>query len=300
KGEKMSKSKGNVVDPIKIIEKYNADALRFWAAGSTLGDDLPFLEKDLVTGQKIITKLWNASKFAVMNLIGKEGEKDYDESAAPKKFAVIDLWLLAQLNELIKDCTESFDNYEYAKPKLAVEKFFWHTFCDNYLEIVKDRFFNKDRYTEDEVLSAQYTLYNTILAILKIIAPIMPHITEEIYHIYFSDIENQKSIHVSEWPTADTSWQGKEADEALKAGNLAVEVIATVRRYKTENKMAMNFEVASAVIKCKKENKKQLELVLNDLKNTLKIKDLSVSTADKIDDSDLKTNVDGLHISVIK
>ena len=304
KGEKMSKSKGNVVDPIKIIEKYNADALRFWAAGSTLGDDLPFLEKDLVTGQKIITKLWNASKFAVMNLIGKDGEKDYDGTSAPKKFAVIDLWLLAQLNELIKDCTLSFDNYEYAKPKLAVEKFFWHTFCDNYLEIVKDRFFNKDRYTADEILSAQYTLYNTILSILKIIAPIMPHITEEIYHIYFAEIEKQKSIHVSCWPKENKLWDASEenkdgtAAEALKAGNLAVEVIAAVRRYKTENKMAMNLEVASASIKCKKEDKKPVELVLKDLKTTLKIKELSVSAADKIDDSDLKTNVEGLGVFV--
>ncbi len=314
KGEKMSKSKGNVVDPIKIIEKYNADALRFWAAGSTLGDDLPFLDKDLVTGQKIITKLWNASKFAVMNLVGKDGQADYDGTSAPKKFAVIDLWLLAQLNELIKDCTESFDNYEYAKPKLAVEKFFWHTFCDNYLEIVKDRFFNPKNYTEDEILSAQYTLYNTILAILKIIAPIMPYITEEIYHIYFAAVEKQKSIHVSEWPKENNLWDAKGdskdskedkssksqngASQALAAGNLAVEVIAAVRRYKTENKMAMNLEVAGAVIKCKKEDKKFIELVLNDLKATLKIKELKVSV-EKIADSDLKTNVEGLAISVI-
>ena len=208
------------------------------------------------------------------------------------------------MNELIKDCTLSFDNYEYAKPKLAVEKFFWHTFCDNYLEIVKDRFFNKDRYTADEILSAQYTLYNTILSILKIIAPIMPHITEEIYHIYFAEIEKQKSIHVSCWPKENKLWDASEenkdgtAAEALKAGNLAVEVIAAVRRYKTENKMAMNLEVASASIKCKKEDKKPVELVLKDLKTTLKIKELSVSAADKIDDSDLKTNVEGLGVFV--
>lgn len=309
KGEKMSKSKGNVVDPIIVIEKYNADALRFWAAGSTLGDDLPFLDKDLVTGQKIITKLWNASKFTVMNLVGKKEDNNenytaYDGKSMPKKFTVIDLWLLAQLNELIKNCTESFDNYEYAKPKLAVEKFFWHTFCDNYLEIVKDRFFNKQRYTEDEVLSAQYTLYHALLAILKIIAPIMPHITEEIYHIYFAEVEKQKSIHVSEWPKENKLWDSKEdatqnknAEQALAAGNLAIEVISAVRRYKTENKMAMNLEVASAVIKCKKEDKKLLELVLNDIKTTVKIKELNASI-EKIADSDLKTNVDGLVINV--
>ncbi|MBI2135893.1 valine--tRNA ligase [Candidatus Woesearchaeota archaeon] len=306
KGEKMSKSKGNVVDPVKIIERYNADALRFWAAGSTLGDDLPFLDKDLVTGQKIITKLWNASKFTAMNLVGKDGEADYDGTSAPAKITVIDLWLLAQLNELIKNCTESFDNYEYAKPKLAAEKFFWHTFCDNYLEIVKDRFFNRQSYTEDEVLSAQYTLYNTILAILKIIAPIMPHITEEIYHIYFAEAEKQKSIHVSEWPKENRLWdakgdatQNKDAVQALAAGNLAIEVISAVRRYKTENKMAMNLEVAGAVIKCKKEDKKLIELVLNDIKNTVKIKELNASI-EKIADSDLKTNVDGLVINVTK
>ena len=99
-GKKMSKSKGNIVDPREMIERYSVDALRFWAAGSSLGEDLPFQEKDLVTGQKFVTKLWNASKFAIMHL------KDF-ENKKPK-LEVVDKWILSKLSRIIKDSTDSF------------------------------------------------------------------------------------------------------------------------------------------------------------------------------------------------
>ncbi|MBU0535901.1 MAG: valine--tRNA ligase, partial [Nanoarchaeota archaeon] len=134
-GKKMSKSKGNVVEPQEVISKFGADCLRFWAAGSKLGEDLPFMEKDLVTGKKMITKLWNASKFAITLL----GEYTPEE---PKKLKTIDLWLLTKLNKIINQATESFDKYEYSKTKLESEKFFWQVLCDNYLEIIKDRLYN--------------------------------------------------------------------------------------------------------------------------------------------------------------
>jgi len=112
-GEKMSKSKGNVVDPKIVLETYGADALRFWAAGSKLGEDLDYQEKDLLNGKKFVTKLWNASKFVFMNLADYKNEK-------PKKLERVDKLFLDKLNSLVKLCTESFESYEYSKIKMEV------------------------------------------------------------------------------------------------------------------------------------------------------------------------------------
>nr|HIK01348.1 valine--tRNA ligase [Candidatus Undinarchaeales archaeon ERR594346 U_76725] len=141
RGRKMSKSRGNVVRPQDMIEKYSSDALRFWAAGSKLGDDMPFQEKDLVTGVKFVNKLWNATKFANMHLEDYKGRR--------KASRVLDKWLLSKLARLVKESTESFDKYSYSKVKSAAEAFYLGTFCDNYLEIAKDRLYNPDKYGKD-------------------------------------------------------------------------------------------------------------------------------------------------------
>jgi len=189
-GEKMSKSKGNVIKPQEVMEEYGADALRFWAAGSKLGGDLDYQEKDLVTGKKFLTKLWNATKFGFMNL------EDFD-GKAPKKLEEIDKQFLNQLNQLIKQTTSSFETYEYSKVKNDVEQFFWHDFADNYLEIVKNRVYQGKG---EKKKSAQYALYQGLFAILKMMAPITPFITEEIYQTYFKKTEKDESIHISNWP----------------------------------------------------------------------------------------------------
>ncbi len=189
KGEKMSKSKGNVISPQEIIERYSADTLRFWAAGSRLGEDLDYQEKDLVTGKKFVTKLENASKFVFMNL----------HSYTPKKIELeeTDRLFLSQLNDLIRSCTEDFESYEYNKAKSEIENFFWHYLCDNYLEIVKNRVYNGNKKEKD---SAFYTLYESLFSIIRLIAPIMPFVTEKIYQDYFRKNEKIKSVHISGWP----------------------------------------------------------------------------------------------------
>jgi valyl-tRNA synthetase len=188
-GEKMSKSKGNVVKPQDVMEKYGSDALRFWAAGSKLGGDLDYQEKDLVTGKKFVKKLENASRFVFMNL------KKYDG----KKVSLLDTdkLFLSQVNDLVEKCTKSFEVYEYSKAKAEVENFFWNNFCGNYLELVKSRVYNGSKKEKE---SAFYTLYNSLFAILKLIAPIMPFVTEEIYLEYYKRNEKKKSIHICSWP----------------------------------------------------------------------------------------------------
>jgi valyl-tRNA synthetase len=193
-GEKMSKSKGNVVDPVEVMNTHGSDALRFWAASSKLGADLDYHEQDLIAGKKFITKLQNAARFVFMNL------ENYDPKTKPKKFRKIDELFLTKTGLLIQRATESFEKYEYSKARSDVEQFFWHDFCDDYLEIVKKRVYNSKE-NSDEKTSAQYALYHSLLAILKMLAPIMPFITEEIYQTHFkTKTDKEISIHISSWP----------------------------------------------------------------------------------------------------
>ncbi|NOZ80756.1 MAG: valine--tRNA ligase, partial [DPANN group archaeon] len=192
-GKKMSKSKGNVVEPQVMIAKYSADALRFWSAGTKLGDDLPFQEKDLMTGKKTITKLWNASKFTLLHL-------DDLERGNAKDLETMDRWILSKMQRLIRQCTDSFDAFDFGRAKHETEKFFWQVFCDLYLEIVKDRLYNAEERGREARESAQETLYRILLTILRLFAPIIPHITEEIYQQYFRKKEDAVSIHTGSWP----------------------------------------------------------------------------------------------------
>lgn len=256
-GEKMSKSKGNVIKPQDVMEEHGADSLRFWAAGSKLGGDLDYQEKDLITGKKLINKLLNASKFVFMNLEDYDGKK-------PKELELMDSLFLNKVKRLIYSVTESFEKYEYSKAKNLVEQFFWSDFCDNYLEIVKKRVYQGEG---NKKLSAQYALYKSLLIILKMIAPIMPFITEEIYQEYFKKIEKDKSIHISEWPDNKAKYDENNSFEVF------VEVLTKIRQEKSNAQKAMNSEI---ILTLDKNLYKKLEGLLEDLKdvmNATKIKE---------------------------
>ncbi|MFH1331826.1 MAG: valine--tRNA ligase [archaeon] len=219
KGKGMHKSKGNVVWADELIDKYNVDSFRYWVGSTNIGSDLPFNEKELVAGQRFLTKLWNASRFAFMNL---EGYK----LTRPKKLEPIDSWMLLKLSQTIDETTEMYKNYNVAGAKRKVETFFWNILCDNYLEIIKERIQNGSKEGKE---SARYTLYNSLLVVLKMMAPITCFITEEIYQDYFAGREKCKSIHISEWPE-----YGKKADKKIeKLCDDALEIISKVRQFKS-------------------------------------------------------------------
>jgi len=237
-GKKMSKSKGNVVEPRAMMEKYSADALRFWAAGSKLGEDLPFQEKDLVTGEKFAIKLWNASKFCFLHL------SDFKDEQV--KLHIVDRWLLSKLSRIISEATEYFNRYEYSKTKLETEKFFWQVFCDNYLEMVKDRLYNPDKRGKEARQSAQFGLYHGLLTVVKLMAPITPHITEEVYQRFYASREGKKSVHLSAWPAA-----GAVDEEAEKIGDFLLEAVEHARRAKSEKKVSLKTPVKKMFLKGK-------------------------------------------------
>lgn len=284
KGRKMSKSLGNIIEPMDMIQKYSADALRFWAACSKLGDDLPFMEKDLMTGQKFSTKLWNASKFCLTHL------EDHKENIITEVF---DHWLLSKLQNVIRECTSAFDEYEYARAKAAAELFFWHTFCDYYLEIVKDRLYNPAIRGEKARQSAQQGLYVSLLSVLKLVAPIMPHITEEIYQLYFAAQENKKSIHISSWPKFEKKWIDESAE---LAGDIGVDIINTVRKYKSEHQWSMKEEIAEIVLM---NEEKDFRDIIHSLEGDLKAV-LNVKTISFTGETSLETEKFGVKIGIRK
>jgi len=262
-GEKMSKSRGNVIKPEDVLEKFSSDALRYWAASSKLGADLAYQEKELLTGMKLLTKLWNASKFVHMHL------EDY-KNVKPKKIDVIDKFLLSKVQGLISEVTNYLETYEFSKARASVENFFWHTFCDNYLEMIKYRIYNPDIYGKDKRVSAQYALYNSLYAIMKMFAPILPHITEEIYTLFFKPSEKIDSIHLSDWPKPDLKQVDKKLEENVSK---VIDIISRVRKYKSENSLSLKAEVENLIIDKKLES--ELTDFIEVIKETTKSKKIT-------------------------
>ena len=266
-GQKMSKSKGNVVDPRVMMEKYCSDLIRYWAAGCKLGEDVPFLEKELQAGNRTLTKLWNASKFTLMNLI----EYNNDWSGRFDELELMDRWILGRANKLVQECTSAMESYEHGKVKLLVEQFFWTDFCDNYLEIIKGRLYEPKNILQK--YSAQYTLEQCLRIILKLLAPFMPFITEEIYYLRFAKQEGKKSIHLSSWPEYRAEWNDEEAQIV---GSEIVAVLGVVRKYKSSRQLAMNAPVESLTVT----TKVNIVLAENDLLSATKAKTLNHERGD--------------------
>ncbi len=268
KGEKMSKSKGNIIRPQDVVEKYGADAMRFWAASSKLGKDFDYQEQDVVAGKRFVNKLLNASKFVFMNLEDWDGKK-------PKRLMLLDDLFLEKLNFVIKSATESFEKYEYSKAKREIENFFWKDFCDNYLEIIKKRVYN-EKSGSSEKISAQYTLYTSLFTLLKMFAPFTPFITEEIYQNYFKKTEKEKSIHLCEWPKYKKSYKAlTNIGESIFGNNFDrfVNVLAKVRQEKTKAEKPMNAEIVLSL----DDDYILLERMFGDLKNVTCAKEIKES-----------------------
>jgi len=253
-GVSFSKSKGIVVEPKKVADKYSADALRWWSSKVKLGEDLVYKEDDLVAGEKLITKLWNVARF-LNNFIDEQPDQ-------PDTFSTLDKWLLQKMDETVEQATEWFDVYEYDRSKELAKQFFWHDLADNYLEITKQRLY------EDDDSSALYVLYHTYLNVLKLLAPILPHLTEEIYHRLYKEYESSKSIHVSAWP------ESKEYgfDKAFKAGEQAVELIAALRKYKSDHNLSLNQELGHVKVFASED----ISDVRQDVKEAMHVQELEI------------------------
>jgi len=224
KGEGMSKSKGNVVWLKDLLEKYDsADAIRYWVSTAGMGGDQRFKDKEVARGSKILIKLWNTARFASMHLKNVPTKQPTLETA--------DKWILSRLAEVTKTYHNYFMKYEISKARKELELFFKNEFCDFYLEMIKYRLYGEDK---KHKAPAQFTLNKTLLAILQMWAPIIPHITEEIYQTLYS----KKSIHLTEFEKAP-----KVDKKALELGKLACEAISEIRSWKQKKNLGMGKEV---------------------------------------------------------
>ncbi|MHA1785320.1 MAG: valine--tRNA ligase [Candidatus Helarchaeota archaeon] len=284
-GRKMSKSYGNIVSPDKTIKQYGADALRQWASLGSLGDDYPFNFKEIQYGLKFNKKVWNACRFSSAHLGG------FNKNSLKKKpkLLPIDEWILNKLDNVIRTCTESFDVYNFHAGIMAIRTFFWHDFCDDYLEAVKYRFYTE--VPEEVKVAGQYTLYSVILDSLKLLAPITPFITDEIFQFLFKEHEKIESIHLTKWPK---EYKVKENS----SGDLIIKIIKEFRNRKASKKIALNQEIQKAHVKIPKEFDKNKLIIEQDVSKTLKINELiieTIETKDKYEDTftidkDIKVN----------
>ncbi|MBR2342674.1 MAG: valine--tRNA ligase [Clostridia bacterium] len=197
KGRKMSKSLGNGIDPLEIIDKYGADALRYaLATGNAPGNDMRFSDEKIEAARNFANKLWNASRFVLMNLT--EDDAELLKAPAAEDLAPEDKWLLSRLNDLIKSVTANIDAFEVGVALSEIYSFTWETFCDWYIEMAKSRIFEGGA----AALTAKRVLVTALTNILKLLHPYMPFITEEIYQALPHEVE---SIMISDYPTYNPS-----------------------------------------------------------------------------------------------
>lgn len=234
---KISKSRGGgPMPPLEMIERYSADAARYWAASAGPGKDAIISEEKIGAGAKLVTKLWNVAGFSKRFLEG------YRPSADLPALSPADRWILSRLQRLIGTATRAFENYDYAVAKNETENFFWSDLADNYLEMAKKRLYDADNPGHE---AACYTLYRTLLGTISLFAPIMPFVTETIYRDLFSEIEGIASLHRAPWPRVDESLIS-DAYEA--AGNGLVDVATAVRRYKSDHSLSLGIELERLLV----------------------------------------------------
>ncbi|MBI4146111.1 valine--tRNA ligase [Candidatus Woesearchaeota archaeon] len=258
-GEKMSKSKGNIVAPETVLAKYSADALRYWAGGSKLGEDIAYQEKELVAGDRFVKKLWNVAKFIAPQI------ESFDSKG--KVSEVLDFWILSRLAQTISAAAEAFDHYEYSKARMVIDQFFWRDFCDNYVELVKNRAYEG---SAAEKLSCQVALLACLSAVVRLMAPFTPFICEEVYQLYLKSREGVKSVHLSGWPVAP-----KVDESAEKVGEVVLAVLAAVRKKKSEAKVSMKVPLKRLVIECSVD----ISAALDDLKATVNAERVEIGKA---------------------
>lgn len=230
---KISKSRGGgPVSPLAMIEQYSADAVRYWAASSGLGKDAVISEQKIQAGTKLVTKLWNVARFCQRFL------DDYAPPLMPPTLTPADHWIVARTQALIQRATSLFRDYDYATAKSEVEVFFWTDLADNYLEMAKKRLYDGGAGSA----GARFSLHHALLAAIKLLAPILPHVTERIYLALFAEADGAVSVHRARWPQPDAALLD---ETAVALGTLLVEIATAVRRYKSAQSLSLGAELAA-------------------------------------------------------
>ncbi|MFX1514581.1 MAG: class I tRNA ligase family protein, partial [Promethearchaeota archaeon] len=324
-GRHMSKSLGNYIAPGDVMPEFGTDAIRYWAAMGSLGDDYPFeftwvnlqtkqpvsnelilkemkkLPEDkfrkkyrrryeqLIGASRFLTKIWNAYRLLYLSIDQTE-IKDLKFKIGDLK--AIDSYFFSEFNKNLELIEKYLDGYNWHEAVMLFRTFFWNDVCDNYIEAIKHRFYSEDKKEKNISLKIALNLFYKLLLINSII---MPFITEEIYSILYKPYINLQSIHLDKWPT---SYEGI-SEELPTQGKVALDIIKTLRNMKSNLQIPLSQEVKKVIIITKEHFLKNTE---NDVRNTIRIKDLQIINSNKEntiqDTPDLKENIEDLSIKI--
>jgi valyl-tRNA synthetase len=249
--KKMSKSRGNVVTPTGMLEEYGADAIRYWAGSARLGADTAFDEQVFRVGKRLVTKIYNAGKF-VLSQEGPEGEITNE----------LDLAFISELKKLVDRATVAFEDFEYSRALEETESFFWSAFTDNYLELVKKR--TRTDEDPDGRASAIATLRTGLSVTMRLFAPFVPTITDEVWSWTFAEQTGKQSIHIADWPSA-AEFEGIPNPNSGDSFAVACDAIAAVRKAKTDMGLGMGRPLAFLSLGGNADSLSVLSGVVNDV-----------------------------------
>ncbi len=297
--KKMSKSKGNVVTPIPLLEKYGSDAVRYWASNARLGMDMAYDESMFKIGGKLVTKLFNASKF-VLSQEGFEGEISHE----------LDLAFINELKEIVRKSTIAFEKYDFAIALQNIEDFFWKGFTDNYIELVKGRI--RD---DSDIIgrsSGLSTLRFALNVFLRLFSPFLPTITDEIWSWVFADEVGCQSIHISPWPIVDfdsnfqmdlpegfsdlnknSKYDFSVVGEPknINSFNSACLAISSIRKAKNNSGIGLGSQLDNVKIFGDEKVKLELSLVLNDIRAAARAENIEIVVVESNGYSNFETEI---------
>ncbi len=254
-GSPMHTSLGNVIDPLPVVEEYGADAFRYFVSQCGLGTDHPYKEKEVVRGYRFATKLWNLYQF--IGAHAAAGPLDWDGLRDPEK------WILSLHSSLVEEVTAHNEGYAFDRGMKAAEFFAWHVLADHYVEMVKHR-------TDDPMVAA--TLHAVGLDLLKLIAPVLPHIAEELYQTHFAEAVGERSLHGTAWPEPT-----RADEEAVERGEALKDAIAAIRGWKSDEGIPLSQDLAAVEIGGDRAS--LLEGLEDDIARTVKVGTVRLSAA---------------------
>ena len=257
--KKMSKSKGNVVTPMGLLEQYGSDGVRYWAASGRPGTDTAFDEKEMKVGRRLSIKLLNATKFALT--FGGDPDGEIHEP--------LDSAMLADLAALVDDATAAFESFDYARALERTEAFFWW-FCDDYLELVKIRAYGEG----GPAASAANALARALSVLQRLLAPFLPFATEEVWSWWMDG-----SVHRASWPSAE-ELRSAAGEWNPSVMGVASDVIRELRRAKSEAKVGMKAEIETALVTDTTDRLAALEMIANDIRDSGKVAELNMEPGD--------------------
>jgi len=301
-GRHMSKSLGNYISPDDVMPNFGADAIRYWAAMGSLGDDYPFefswinlqtkqpilleniikerqrLPEDkfnkkygiryeqLISGSRFVTKIWNAYRFLYINL--NKFEID-NLTVNSKELSSIEQYFFSEFNKNLDVITNYFNEYNWHEATMVLRSFFWNDICDNYFEAIKYNFYIEDQKIK---INSLKNALNLLYKILKIFSVIMPFISEEIYSIFYKQFKKLKSIHLEKWPVPYDNL----SEESIEKGKLGIRIIKSLRMIKSKIQIPLNQELAKVILLTPKDNIEYVESLKEDIKNTIRINNLEI------------------------